>query len=475
MTKPPQPGPFTDTLLTEVARALDTLIAASTPYGGLFPGLLELSGSSLIRDLPPAIPGQRNGDRTPLGSDLIHDQTLLFTLYALADALGRPDYEAAADRYLRRFATHCTDTASGLFPWGEHAYWHLPEDRAGNSYADARGQASPATHDHLRFVPAWVWEKLYAFNPRCVERFAAGLENHWVNTEKTLYNRHALIAEVHPYPWDAPRACDFPRHSGFYVFDLAFAFAKTGQRAFLGQLRRFLDYWWEKRDEAGLLLIESHSPPHELEFYNVKAPGQTLSLGVSLLEAAALLPAVPELAGVMRARARVYFDAFLGASHDVQAGRFVLFTGNEPTTMPLWGSRYGVPPATSAALTALCAYRLTNDERLLAWARAVGEQALTTPFPADAKVPAMDAGLGLGLLADLYDLTGETRWLDAGLSLAETVLALYLDHALPRGASGTLWYESQTGPSFLLHGLARVALLARDGVSCPLLADYTAR
>jgi len=58
----------------------------------------------------------------------------------------------------------------------------------------------------------------------------------------------------------------------------------------------------------------------------------------------------------------------------------------------------------------------------------------------------------------------------------ERLVSVYFDDApLPRGAAGIDWYESQMGPGFLLHGLARMALLAEDRTHCPLSADYTAR
>jgi hypothetical protein len=145
--------------------------------------------------------------------------------------------------------------------------------------------------------------------------------------------------------------------------------------------------------------------------------------------------------------------------------------------MPVWGSRYGIWPAAYVALTCLCIYRLTHDTRLLAWAAAAGRHYQQEPFPAGVQVPAMDAGLAVGLLADLYDLTAERRWLDGGLALAQSVVEAYWgdDAALPRGAAGIDWYESQMGPSFLLHGLARIALLSLDRAACPLAPDYTAR
>ncbi|HOS43176.1 MAG TPA: hypothetical protein PK794_05735, partial [Armatimonadota bacterium] len=106
---------------------------------------------------------------------------------------------------------------------------------------------------------------------------------------------------------------------------------------------------------------------------------------------------------------------------------------------------------------------------------AAGRGYAAQPFPADVAVPAMDTGLGLGLLADLYAVTGDGRWLDAARALAGVLLPIYCEARLPRGAAGIGWYESQMGPGFLLHGLARTALLAEDREACPLAADYTAR
>ncbi len=469
-----------------ITRALDALIAAAQPYQGLFPSLLDRQTGAMLTALPPAIPGQRDGDRSHPGSNLIHDEATLKTLYALATVLGRPDYAAAADAYLLRFATHCTETVTGLFPWGEHSFWHLVEDRVGNSYVydpryDMMSHALPATHDHLRQAPLWLWEKLWQFNPRCVERFAEGLDFHWQEGKRNEYIRHANI-EQGTYPTPYGRSCDFPRHGGFYILDWAYAWLKTGRGDFLDQVCTMLDYWWDKRDDRGLLLIESRCPPgNDPDLHNINAPGQTLSLAASLLETAELLaPRLPELASSMRQRATVYIDGFFAAPHDLAKGVYAILSRRADNTvaeaMPVWGSKYGVWPASYVALTCLCAYRLTRDARLREWATAVGRDYLNQPFPTNVAVPAMDAGLGLGLLADLYDITGDSAWLDGASALAERLVSVYFDGVLlPRGAAGIDWYESQMGPGFLLHGLVRTALLAEDRAHCPLTADYTAR
>ena len=114
------------------------------------------------------------------------------------------------------------------------------------------------------------------------------------------------------------------------------------------------------------------------------------------------------------------------------------------------------------------------------YARAVGTTYLDEEFPVDRvhregfKIPASDAGLALALFADIYDITGESAWLEGGIALAETMLEVYFPETLPYGASGIDWYESQMGVAYLIHGLARVALLSLHR-TCPLAPNYTAR
>ena len=109
------------------------------------------------------------------------------------------------------------------------------------------------------------------------------------------------------------------------------------------------------------------------------------------------------------------------------------------------------------------------------WADHAGRWYLKTPFPEGVPVPAMDAGLAVELLADLYDLTGDSYWMERGLEMSESLISIYMDGDLIRGAAGISWYESQMVPGDLLHGLARLALLGLHGDECPLDANYTAK
>ena len=90
-------------------------------------------------------------------------------------------------------------------------------------------------------------------------------------------------------------------------------------------------------------------------------------------------------------------------------------------------------------------------------------------------IPAADPGIALDLLVDLYTVTEDARWLDGASVLAETLLPLYFGSVIPSGAAGIDWYESQMGPAFLVHGLTRLALMARYGADIAMPANYTQR
>jgi hypothetical protein len=214
----------------------------------------------------------------------------------------------------------------------------------------------------------------------------------------------------------------------------------------------------------------------------------------------------------MREYAGTYLDGFLAAPHDPDDGVFLttcreqdLRTGefeprtgpdvtNEIAAMTVWGSVYGSGGDVVAkhALLACSAYRHTGADRLLDWAVAAGEFQRSRPFPTNGLVPASgaetgnalegnesvpvvagDAGQAIGLFVDLFDLTGEQRWIDGARETAQTALDVYFDAPLPRAATTVDHYESQTRTGYLLYNLVRLALLERDGVDIG--PDYTDR
>lgn len=502
-------------ILDHVETSIETLIHAGTPHHGLFPSILDRETGDMLAEMPENVPGQRDHDRAPRGCNPIHDTPVLEVMYTLADIDDRPEYAEAADRYLERFATHCTGTATGLIPWGEHAYWDLDDDCMGNGNLlrdpDHPSYGGRVIHDHRRLVPAWLWEKLCEYNEACLHDYADGLRYHWYNPERPRANRHAPIDVKDRYTLDGGSA--FPRHGGHYIHDWTVAYTKEPHPEYLRQIRKMSDHWWDfAGTESGLLRKSGDT----LYIH------QTCSLAISLLDAAEILEThdvEPELRGRMRERADIYLEGCMNAPHDLENNLFLsmcrerdLREGEfEPLTGPdvdapivpknAWAQAYGRGgPVSKEALWYLCAYRHTGTDELLEWAEAAGRFYRENPPPSDGIVPFEEAdigmtkatktsmergedfpiyastvGLTLGLYADLYDVTGEAEWLDAGFDLAETAIDVFLDASLPRGASTVDHYESQLGTGYLLYNLTWLALLDRDGRNSAPGPNYTER
>jgi hypothetical protein len=430
-------------VLADVRDAFDALIAASEPYDGLIPSVLDRETGTIPDEPPPSIPGQRDTDRSFGGCNLLDDRYLLWTMDALG-ARGQDRFRRAADRYVETFVARCTDTATGLFPWGDHAFWDLEAGRVGDSYSLSDSDREPnPVHDQRSQAPYPLWQRLAAVDPDCVRRFADGLDFHWNDDDRTVYDRHAWIERRERHEWGPDdRACDFPRHSGYFVVDLAAACALVGEDAHRSQLRRFADYWWPRRDDRGLL-------PYESRGDTAGSPEQTLSLSCCLLDAAAVLSDADgddALAGVLTERARTYLGGVAAAAH---AGS------------PLWASGYPNAVRAAKGLAYLSAWRHTGMPWLRERAVAVGEAYRRVDLPDGRPVRAADPGLALALLVDLHGVTGEDAWLRRALSLADAVREHYLDGApLPRRALGVDGYEAQLGSGLLLYGLARTGLAA---------------
>ncbi len=472
-----------------VNEVLGNLIQVMKRYGGLLPSCLDLETHDMPKTDPGILPGQRSWDRALTGGNLMHDMPLLGLLYSLGETQGQSTFQEAADSYLDAFLERCINTPTGLFPWGEHAFWKLRENRLGDSIKEAwpevaekpwnDGLPEPAWHDHLRQAPAWFWGKVEKKNPGALQRFANGLDRQWVTDNRDEYNRHGGI--------DRPvrmgrgsRSCDFPRHSGFYIMDLACAWRNNPRAETWEQMHRFADYWWNKRQSNACLRVESRSPVKDADFFDILCPSQTLSLGISLMDAAQVLHAdEPVVAAEFFERGRAYCFAYLEAPHISQDGHLVggYHTGSRtPSKMlPVFGSVYGTYPQPQAAVLCCAAYRHMGESSLLDLAMAaarVCRKDIATLQKENA-IPALDAGLTMELFADLHDLTGESEWLDAGRAAWPVIKDRYFCQGLVRLATGEDWYESQQGSGFLLHGVARFAMMEESAPGIP--PDYSAR
>jgi hypothetical protein len=464
-------------LIELVTRFGDIMIEEGTDQYGpvhspMFASVLRTASRRIPSERPPDIPGQRTGDRSYGGGNLLHDIPLLGTFYALGRLPGGARFTEASDRYLRWFLENGPNPVTGLFPWGEHTYWHFVYER---EWAEAEFGIGDHIHDHLRQAPVWFWEKAWELAPQRVIDFANGLQWHIVDEESFEYIRHAYINRQARHRPGA-RSCDFPRHGGFYLLDWVFAYVKSGQRHFLDWAERMDRYHQDHMDPRfQALLIETRTNNPAFERFT---GSQQLSLALSLLEATTLLESAPEVADRFRQHAHLYIDGYLRMPHRPAEGLFAGATDRKDNrlaeTPRPWGSLYGDWPLAYVGLICTGLHRQTARNDILEIAAAMADTVRRAPFPEQGCIPALDLGLAIGLAVDLFDLTGEPRYRDQALQHAETALQRYWVNGLFRGATHHGAYDSQMGVAYLVHALARLGTMERPG-SCPIPPDYTAR
>ena len=442
-------------------------------YDGLFPAVADRHFGALLMDwpLPPPIPGQRNSDRSPRGCNLSHDIELLCTLDGLNRHAPSHRYNSLLEGYLETFATLCAPASpTGLLPWGEHAFWRLTDHSIGNSYHlqyyERAMDAGAPIHHQLSTLPLWIWEKMHAHNPELIPRFVNGLDWHWMDEERTFFNRHAPMTQfIRGYPVkrhdrmtgkSTPKTSgsDFPSASGIFIHDYAVALTlvEDPDPAWRTAMERFSDNWWNRRLESGLL-------PRSGGVHEGPSPGMTLDLGVKSLQAGAILNDA-----TLIERGTAYVKAVLEVEQpDVDKGwLWMQFSPDgDPSkhTQP-WAGNRGNNVTAQALLSILWASRTINDERGLEVAVRTAQVYKTERMARDLIVRAGDPGLVIGLCTELYRITGGDSWLDAALMHATDAMELYLDLPLPRMSTGRSHYESQQGSSILVHALARLALVA---------------
>ncbi|MFW6038921.1 MAG: hypothetical protein ACOC9P_00410 [bacterium] len=273
----------------------------------LFAGVIDVGTAQPQTAMTAPPPGIRVGDFNWCGNNMMHDVPLLEILNTLTQLTDDDQYAQAADDALAYYGKHCPHPESGLFPWGEHAQWSFA-DRKPLPCSFTHGLAhflenNYMIHDHLRFAPGWFWEGIWKHTPDAVVNFARGLDHHIVNRKTHEHNRHGAMTSKwwrDPDNPDNGPGKDFARHSGFFIYDCLFAYAKSGKRDLLDWARRRLKWHYDQRLDNGLVRGCVRTPAYQQE-------NQHDSLALCVDDAAKLLEA--DEAGVkFAAYARELFD-----------------------------------------------------------------------------------------------------------------------------------------------------------------------
>lgn len=267
-----------------------------------------------------------------------YDENLLQVLEALTAIIGDARYAAEAERTIAHFVQHCQEPRYGFFAWGEHVGWDLVEEALGGFPKD---KPDYAVHEFWR---PWIyWEKSFRLARENCHRFAQALWRYQLDWSKPgiSWSRHAQLLGKSP----SRRGYEFPRHGGFYITTWAQAYQHTRDPEMLTAVEAVVDFYVASRHP------KTGAIPHCSLIPNWLRPESTVSLAVSLWDAA---PLVPEPLGrKMRALATGIDETFLALPHDPGPGGkgLVLTATLDLTPVSLWllesGWTTDPPPGTT--------------------------------------------------------------------------------------------------------------------------------
>ncbi|MEX2235294.1 MAG: discoidin domain-containing protein [Cyclobacteriaceae bacterium] len=435
--------------LNYVKTFADTMIASGTDRYGkihspMFASLIDLESHRNPEDIPGNSIGQRYEDRSLRGGNLFQDVMLLQAMDNISKLTGDNKYQQAVTDYLTFFLKNCPHPATGLFPWGEHAYWNFYEEKY-----------TYDTHEFLGGVPNSFWERMWGINPEALRKEADGLINHIKNLDNYDFDRHADIHKPMPVPRpEKYGGMNFARHAGFYIGLWTFAYSKTKDEKYLGWAQKMIDHHWDMRSpKTGL-------PPNRKGEKTASAVS-TLSLSLNLLEAAELLPE-----GKVRKRyqdvATTYMDAILRLPHRPAEGQFLIDLPMDVEPEAATGS-YGHPykfsygGGFSADYVGLLlgVYRLNKDPHALKLAQTFADYYATHNPPAITEaVFARIYATIIGLFNDLYELNPKPEYLEQSKRYAKDAIEKLYHNGMFRGATNINHYEGDMMVGSLAYNLA---------------------
>ncbi|MGI5817329.1 MAG: hypothetical protein ACOX9R_04455 [Armatimonadota bacterium] len=409
-------------------------------HSPMFCGVLEIDSRTHPNMELPTVHGQRISDRATYGGNLQHDVMAIMAAHHVSEITGDQRYRQIARDYLQYFLDNCTDTPTGLWPWGEHAYW--------NFYTEGLGHT---TH-HLLCSPLEFWELAYEMNPEAVIREADGIINHIRDLDTFVYNRHANIvtplAVPRPENLTETDTCDFANSGSRFLRVWSFAYSKTGDEKYLEWCNNLIDHLeWSRIGGDGPLPVlsnRSHRPLPDRPSWD-----NTMLNGLSMLEYAPLLGDT-ETAERFRSVGQEYID--LVATQELP----------DPSREPVFHAGRGMGGGKAHWAQV---YRVTGNEYFLNAARNIALPYLNLEeIPEDtwAKMKAQSFGVPIDLMMDMYELEGDAKWLEAAERYARLAIETLYYNGLFRAAPDLFYQDAHTGTATIIYALVRVHAAVED-------------
>ncbi len=351
-------------------------------------------------------------------SNLLFDVETIRLFYTLSKDTGDPRFATAADEYLRYFLKYCVSRTTGFFAWGEHIAYNVVGDEVLGKRHEIQNSDA-------------LWEELWKLDPGAVTReIEAIYRYHIIDKRMMAFDRHANYWNGEPERDEATISLFL----GVYVESFAFLYQKTGDPKYNEWARNLTLSFHSKQDPFGVY------PDNWTEWQARELPEY-------------LYRALPPLATELyNAYERTHDERWLddanrlldGCDHAYRSGRLLITERG-----------FGQSGLVDAALQG---YRLTGKADYLDLARRAGTELATREQPR-AQMALTLAGSIEGL-RQLYEITGEKRWLEAAKKCGDLALASFVH------SSGLIlgtavvdrpgYYDAIQGPGALAIALYRL-------------------
>ncbi|MDO8683468.1 MAG: AGE family epimerase/isomerase [Armatimonadota bacterium] len=395
------------------------------------------------------------------GSNLIYDQGTIRALYGLTDVTGEAKFKEAADKYLGFFFENMISEQTGIFGWGEHIFWNVYLDYIiGGCFRTAGWHNFYYGHELERWTTIYdvMWEK----NPEKTQTEIEAIYDYKIHDYDTfICNRHSDY-----YSGKSDDLFTFIKHTGLFAHAFAFLHSKTGDPKHFEWARKMGEVFWNIRDPKTNLirgcvqrdgknddLVAGGSGIAEISLFLMR--GYQWSPEPGLLE-----------------KAHAYLTAFKKYCCADDEGNFRARVGTDGTDLkPGEFEEYWEGPIRIAKSAAL-AYSLTRDPAMLDLADLIITN-LTPEMTFDSTIErcqvsdAIEArSTGLSAAIDLYELTGEAKYLAKARALADDAISRFMYNGLlvstmkvyPEGDTSVRArvYDARSGAGWLALNLIRL-------------------
>jgi len=395
------------------------------------------------------------------GSNLIYDQGTIRALYALSDSTAEDRFRRAADAYLDFFLENLVSEQTGIFGWGEHIFYNVFLDYLiGGCFQTSGWHYFYYGHELERWTTIYdlLWEK----DPEKTRIEIEAIYDYKIHDYDTfICNRHSQF-----YSGRSDDVYTFIKHTGLFAHAFAFAHAKTGDAKYLEWAKKMSDVFWNIRNPQTNLC--RHCVQEHWGGPQTSSGSGIGELALFLMRAYQWSPE-PGLLEKAHAYLKAYWKYFRA---DDEGGFRAAVNCDGTDARPGQLDDYWEGPIRCAKAAAL-AYSLTRDPDMLALAdTVVSHLSPETEFDSVVERSLVSDAIearasALSTAVDLYEVTGEARYLAKAKELADDAIKRFLRNGLfvsglafDLQARPRVWrtyvYDARAGSGWLALNLIRL-------------------